>query len=101
VILFFVSTPVLYMVLNALSCPDACNIDGMWDTRSYPESIVADEKRHAREEEDEDDDDSDDMDDDAYAYHSGYTLPAICDEDVGTVNDRVRLRLSAISKRDR
>ena len=90
--LLFVLAPVLYMGLNMLSCRGSDGIDGMWDTRSG------------------DDDDDDDGDDDcgggggdADRYLSSDSLPAIRDEDAGTVNSRVSRRrlLLAGSARDR
>ena len=83
--LLFVLAPVLYMGLNMLSCRGADGIDGMWDTRSG------------------DDDDGGDGDDggDADRYLSSDSLPAIRDEDVGSVNSRVSRRLLAGSARDR
>jgi len=93
--LLFALAPVLYMGLNMLSCRGSDGIDGMWDTRSG------------------DDDDGDDDDDgggdggggDADRHLSSGSLPAIRDEDVGTVNSRVsrrrRLLLLAGSARDR
>jgi hypothetical protein len=80
--LLFVLAPVLYMGLNMLSCRGADGIDGMWDTRSG-------------------DDDDDDDDGDADRYLSSDSLPAIRDEDVGSVNSRVSRRLLAGSARDR
>ena len=89
--LLFALAPVLYMGLNMLSCRGSDGIDGMWDTRSGDD--------------DDDDDGGDDGGGDADRHLSSGSLPAIRDEDVGTVNSRVsrrrRLLLLAGSARDR
>lgn len=73
--LLFVFAPFLYMGLNMRTCPAVDSVDGIWDTRS-----------NACREEGEDCD----------GCGSGVpigSLPAICDEDVRSVNLRIRERL--------
>ncbi len=93
--LLFVFVPVLYMGLNMLSCRGADGIDGMWDTRS--DCVARDDHRLSVEGDAADDDDDDNED-----HHLlSESLPAICDEDVRSVNSRVSRRLLAGSARDR
>mmetsp|Transcript_37757 Transcript_37757/g.91001 ORF Transcript_37757/g.91001 Transcript_37757/m.91001 type:complete len:143 (-) Transcript_37757:504-932(-) len=74
--LLFVFVPILYMGLNMLTCPKVDSIDGIWDTRSNACAENENERGNANN--------SNQID----------PLPTICDEDVRSVNLRIRQQLS-------
>lgn len=73
--LLFVFVPILYMGLNMLSCPAVDSIDGMWDTQSNCQSMKDDVNARCVPFMDE---------------GVNYSVPTICDEDVRSVNLRLR-----------
>lgn len=81
--LLFVFVPILYMGLNMLSCPAVDSIDGIWDTQS---NCHMNEDVHARC---------------APFLDKGvnYFVPTIFDEDVRSVNLRLRQNMMGNRKR--
>ncbi len=74
--LLFVLAPILYMGLNMLSCPAVDSIDGIWDTKSNNfQSRIKDVNVRCVPLMDK---------------GANYSVPTICDEDVRSVNLRLR-----------
>ena len=77
-VLLFAFVPILYMGLNMLSCPAEDSIDFIWDTKStFYESKEASSRYNP-------------------SHYEGmkYSVPTICDEDIRSVNLRLRQRIT-------
>eukprot|EP00985_Skeletonema_marinoi_P004722 scaffold2051_cov139-Skeletonema_marinoi.AAC.6 len=73
--LLFVFVPILYMGLNMLSCPAVDSIDNIWDTQSTCNSMNKDVDARCSP---------------VMGKGVNYSVPTICDEDVRSVNLRLR-----------
>ena len=73
--LLFVFVPILYMGLNMLSCPAVDSIDNIWDTQSTCNSMNKDVVSRCSP---------------VMGKGVNYSVPTICDEDVRSVNLRLR-----------
>ena len=84
VALLFVFVPILYMGLNMLSCPAVDSIDGIWDTQSNCKSVNGDVNVRCGSFMDQ---------------GASYSVPTICDEDVRSVNLRLRQNIIGSSSK--
>ena len=72
-LLLFITIPILYMGMNMCSCPALDSIDSIWDTRSNAVPLASSSP----------------------SFIFSNSLPEIYDEDVTSINLRIRQRLNA------
>lgn len=74
-LLLFITIPILYMGMNMCSCPALDSIDSIWDTRSNAAPLTSSSS--------------------SPSFIFSDSLPEIYDEDVTSINLRIRQRLNA------